>query len=54
MLECVNIVGYGDSVLEVEGIDDVSYVCNCCVIVIVVGYKGEVVKEWMIFMIFFM
>ncbi|HGE6067859.1 TPA: OmpA family protein [Vibrio cholerae] len=47
--ERVNIVGYGDSVLEVEGTDDVSHARNRRVTATVVGYKGEVVKEWTIF-----
>ncbi|QJY41062.1 hypothetical protein HND97_10630 [Vibrio cholerae] len=46
--ERVNIVGYGDSVLEVEGTDDVSHARNRRVTATVVGYKGEVVKEWTI------
>ncbi len=47
--ERVNIVGYGDSVLEVEGTDDVNHARNRRVTATVVGYKGEVVKEWTIF-----
>ncbi|MGL4828068.1 MAG: OmpA family protein [Vibrio sp.] len=45
----VNIVGYGDTVLEADGADDVSHARNRRVTATVVGYKGEVVKEWTIF-----
>ncbi|MFG0604477.1 OmpA family protein [Vibrio mimicus] len=45
----INIVGYGDSVLEADGTDDVSHARNRRVTATVVGYKGEVVKEWTIF-----
>ncbi|PAR29891.1 OmpA family protein [Vibrio metoecus] len=45
----VNIIGYGDSVLEAEGEDDISHARNRRVTATVVGYKGEVVKEWTIF-----
>ncbi|ENM5845213.1 OmpA family protein [Vibrio mimicus] len=45
----VNIVGYGDSVLVAEGEDDISHARNRRVTATVVGYKGEVVKEWTIF-----
>ncbi|MGF1909598.1 OmpA family protein [Vibrio kasasachensis] len=45
----VRIVGYGESKLEDYGDDELSHARNRKVVANVIGYKGEVVKEWTIF-----
>ncbi|MBL4288511.1 OmpA family protein [Vibrio fluvialis] len=45
----IRIVGFGDTVLAVEGEDQVSHARNRRVTASVVGFKGEVVKEWTVF-----
>lgn len=45
----VTIVGYGDTVLASTGTDETSHALNRRVTATVVGYKGEVKKEWTIF-----
>ncbi|MEF1308385.1 OmpA family protein, partial [Vibrio owensii] len=45
----VTIVGYGDTVLASPGTDETSHELNRRVTATVVGYKGEVKKEWTIF-----
>ncbi|WP_246335910.1 OmpA family protein [Vibrio marinisediminis] len=47
--ERVRIVGYGESKLEDFGDDELSHARNRKVVASVVGYRGEVVKEWTIF-----
>lgn len=45
----VRIVGFGDTHLATEGTDEVSHALNRRVTAYVVGYKGEIKKEWTIF-----
>ncbi|HHF2906475.1 hypothetical protein ACX03_03985 [Vibrio parahaemolyticus] len=45
----VRIVGFGDTHLAQQGIDEVSHALNRRVTASVVGYKGEIKKEWTIF-----
>ncbi|CAM3070122.1 OmpA family protein [Vibrio mytili] len=45
----VTIVGYGDTVLAVQGTDEVTHAQNRRVTATVVGHKGAVEKEWTIF-----
>ncbi|EGU31433.1 putative outer membrane protein [Vibrio sp. N418] len=45
----VTIVGYGETHLEDFGDDEISHARNRKVIANVIGYKGDVVKEWTIF-----
>lgn len=45
----VTIVGYGESQLEYQGDDEMSHTRNRKVVANVVGYKGDVLKEWTIF-----
>ncbi|WP_045464226.1 OmpA family protein [Vibrio hyugaensis] len=45
----VRIVGFGDTNLATEGTDEVSHALNRRVTAYVVGYKGEIKKEWTIF-----
>lgn len=45
----IRIVGYGDTVLAVNGEDQVSHAQNRRVTASVVGFKGEIVKEWTVF-----
>ncbi|ROV58531.1 OmpA family protein [Vibrio ponticus] len=45
----VTIVGYGETQLEDRGDEEISHAKNRKVIASVVGYKGDVVKEWTIF-----
>ncbi|MGR5134764.1 OmpA family protein [Vibrio alfacsensis] len=47
--ERVRIVGFGDTHLATEGTDEVSHALNRRVTASVIGYKGEVKKEWSIF-----
>jgi len=47
--ERVRIIGYGESKLEDYGDDELSHARNRKVVASVVGYRGEVVKEWTIF-----
>lgn len=45
----IRIVGFGDSVLETDGDDEVSHARNRKVVATVVGHKGNVKEEWTIF-----
>ncbi|ACY51562.1 OmpA family protein [Vibrio diabolicus] len=45
----VRIVGFGDTHLAQQGTDEVSHALNRRVTASVVGYKGEIKKEWTIF-----
>ncbi|PFG56204.1 outer membrane protein OmpA-like peptidoglycan-associated protein [Vibrio sp. ES.051] len=45
----VAIVGYGDTVLATQGTDEISHALNRRVTATVIGYKGEVKKEWTVF-----
>ncbi|MDC5821648.1 OmpA family protein [Vibrio europaeus] len=45
----VTIVGYGDTRLESDGVDETSHALNRRVTATVVGLKEEVVDEWTIF-----
>lgn len=45
----VRIVGFGDTHLAQQGTDEVSHALNRRVTVSVVGYKGEIKREWTIF-----
>ncbi|MCJ2376644.1 OmpA family protein [Vibrio sp. ZSDZ34] len=45
----VTIVGFGDTVLDEKGSDEFSHAMNRKVVATVIGYKGEVKKEWTIF-----
>ncbi|EOY2075599.1 OmpA family protein [Vibrio alginolyticus] len=45
----VRIVGFGDSHLAQQGTDEVSHALNRRVTASVVGYKGEIKREWTIF-----
>ncbi|WP_104038416.1 OmpA family protein [Vibrio jasicida] len=45
----VRIVGFGDTHLATEGTDEVSHALNRRVTAYVVGYRGEIKKEWTIF-----
>ncbi|EDP59967.1 OmpA family protein [Vibrio sp. AND4] len=45
----VRIVGLGDTHLEQQGTDEVSHALNRRVTASVIGYKGEIKKEWTIF-----
>ncbi|MGR5239077.1 OmpA family protein [Vibrio alfacsensis] len=45
----IRIIGFGDTHLATEGTDEVSHALNRRVTASVVGYKGQVKKEWSIF-----
>ncbi|AGV16503.1 MULTISPECIES: OmpA family protein [Vibrio] len=45
----VRIVGFGDTHLAQQGTDEVSHALNRRVTASVVGYKGEIKREWTIF-----
>ncbi len=45
----VRIVGFGDTHLAQQGTDEVSHALNRRVAASVVGYKGEIKREWTIF-----
>ncbi|EMQ4279307.1 OmpA family protein [Vibrio alginolyticus] len=45
----VRIVGFGDTHLAQQGTDEVSHALNRRVSASVVGYKGEIKREWTIF-----
>jgi len=45
----VTIVGYGDTRLESEGVDETSHALNRRVTATVVGLNEEVIEEWTIF-----
>ncbi|EMB9225931.1 OmpA family protein [Vibrio alginolyticus] len=45
----VRIVGFGDTHLAQQGSDEVSHALNRRVTASVVGYKGEIKREWTIF-----
>ncbi len=45
----VKVIGFGETLLEDDGDDELSHARNRKVIANVVGYKGDVVKEWTIF-----
>ena len=45
----VTIIGYGESHLESFGDDEISHARNRKVIANVVGYKGDIKKQWTIF-----
>ncbi|EPQ8266006.1 OmpA family protein [Vibrio alginolyticus] len=45
----VRIVGFGDTHLAQQGADEVSHALNRRVTASVVGYKGEIKREWTIF-----
>ncbi|HDM8224341.1 TPA: OmpA family protein [Vibrio campbellii] len=45
----VRIVGFGDTHLAQQGTDEVSHALNRRVTASVIGYKGEIKKEWTIF-----
>ncbi len=45
----VKIVGFGDTHLATDGTDEVSHALNRRVTASVIGYKGEIKKEWTIF-----
>ncbi|EGU39541.1 putative outer membrane protein [Vibrio ichthyoenteri ATCC 700023] len=45
----VTIVGYGETHLEDLGDDEISHARNRKVVANVVGYKGDILKEWTIF-----
>ncbi|HHF3199100.1 OmpA family protein [Vibrio sp. CCB-PB317] len=45
----VRIIGFGDTHLAQQGTDEVSHALNRRVTASVVGYKGEIKKEWTIF-----
>ncbi|MEF1338845.1 OmpA family protein, partial [Vibrio rotiferianus] len=47
--ERLRIVGFGDTKLAYQGSDEVSHAMNRRVTATVVGYKGNVKKEWTIF-----
>lgn len=47
--ERLRIVGFGDTQLAYQGSDEVSHAMNRRVTATVVGYKGNVKKEWTIF-----
>ncbi|MGR5070410.1 MULTISPECIES: OmpA family protein [Vibrio] len=47
--ERVRIIGFGDTHLATAGTDEVSHALNRRVTASVIGYKGEVKKEWSIF-----
>lgn len=45
----IQVIGYGDTDLEVTGDDPISHAKNRRVTASVVGYKGEISKRWTIF-----
>lgn len=45
----IKTVGFGDSVLAVDGESQINHAMNRRVTATVVGFKGDVVKEWSIF-----
>ncbi|MCQ9089984.1 OmpA family protein [Vibrio alginolyticus] len=45
----VRVVGFGDTHLAQQGTDEVSHALNRRVTASVVGYKGEIKREWTIF-----
>ena len=45
----LRIVGFGETKLASFGTDEVSHALNRRVTATVIGYKGEVKKEWTIF-----
>ncbi|MDW1852252.1 MULTISPECIES: OmpA family protein [Vibrio] len=45
----VRIVGFGDTHLAQQGTDEVSHALNRRVTASVLGYKGEIKREWTIF-----
>ena len=47
--ERLRIVGFGETNLASQGTDETSHALNRRVTATVVGYKGEIEKEWTIF-----